>query len=65
MSGEGCKQLFEIIESTEKKLTDSLEEFTENEDGNKSRIQLYKTFHDSLDVAQEKLMQIDNLLFEK
>ncbi|MFH1770428.1 MAG: hypothetical protein ABH828_02625 [archaeon] len=60
-----CRIIFEKINSSEDILRTTREDILTHYGKNKSQLQNYKNFHDTLDKVQEKLMEIDSSLFER
>ncbi|MFH1590001.1 MAG: hypothetical protein ABIB43_05525 [archaeon] len=59
-----CAIIFENLDKSKQILMNSINEFQKLQTRNKRLIQDYKEYHNNLDLAQEKLMQIDVSLFE-
>lgn len=60
-----CRKIFEKIDLNQEVLKSVAKTIQTRELKNKTTLQNYKNFHDTLDLMQEKLMQIDSSLFER
>lgn len=64
IEGKKGKEVLRKIDENQESIKKAIESFTKTSERTKNTKQLFKLFHDNLDVAQEKLMQIDDKLFE-
>jgi len=62
---QNCIFLFEKIETNQGLIEKTQTSITGQETKNRGLQQTYKVVHDSLDAAQEQLMKIDRILFER
>ena len=60
---EDCKMVYNFTDSSQTTLKDLYDEIQKYQNKNKKTLQTYKEFHDNLDVIQEKLMEMDDVLF--
>ncbi|NQU98123.1 hypothetical protein HQ533_01535 [Candidatus Woesearchaeota archaeon] len=65
MNVESCRIIFEKIHTNQDSLAETGANIQKHELRNRSLLQNYKSFHDNLDLIQEKLMEIDGSLFER
>ena len=62
---ECCSEIFTKIKNNQMIISDAKNIIQKHEFRNKNILQTYKNFHDNIDSIQEKLMEIDNSLFER